>query len=474
MQYRTSRFAGMAIIGVLSALAYGQADFPIGTVTAINVRPNLSGLPDGPFGADIAFPPAGPVLLHELDRMRITVSIVDPNWGTATDNSQDVFYAVNSRFVPFPPSPSPDGPAFSDIPDVPRFLVGRPPPPGTGPVFATIDIQAPKLSGPNQARLNGTIGYDARYIIQFGLVNRDGDIVFENPTQEDPPIVPIFPVDVILNAAAQPGNPPPIADAGSDKTVQSGTTLVLDGSRSFDSSNTGFDPFDGNVIYKDILTYQWEWISGPEVVSPSVTDPTNKPQFAEVTLNTIGTYVFRLSVTDNVNPAPSTDTVTVKVVSIIPQNRLPVAKVIAPTTNVLVGSTITLDGTQSSDPDGDALSFRWVQTDELGGKLSTDLIEQKFQPLSGVNEPVATWQAIAAGTYYFRLIVNDGKASSVSSVSVNVVTTGTAGAVAENPNVANDSAANLSPILPTGACGAGFGMAALAPLAALFIRSRRR
>ena len=74
-----------------------------------------------------------------------------------------------------------------------------------------------------------------------------------------------------------------------------------------------------------------------------------------------------------------------------------------------VGDIVTLSGAASYDPEGGDLEYRWVQTDELGNSLTVADLDRLFQPLSGVFSDEITWQATAAGTYYFRLIVNDGE-----------------------------------------------------------------
>jgi parallel beta-helix repeat protein len=80
-----------------------------------------------------------------------------------------------------------------------------------------------------------------------------------------------------------PVNQPPVADAGSDQTVNEGETVTLDGSGSY-------DPDD------DPLTYRWTapegiTLSDETAVEPSFTAP-------EVTLDT--TFIFSLSINDGV------------------------------------------------------------------------------------------------------------------------------------------------------------------------------
>lgn len=134
-----------------------------------------------------------------------------------------------------------------------------------------------------------------------------------------------------------PPNSPPTADAGDDRTVNSGTTVTLDGTGSTDP--------DG-----DDLTYAWTQTAGPattltgaDTTTPTFTAPTGP-----------ATLTFTLTVTDP-HDATDTDTVTITV------NGTPAADA-GPDQSVRVGDTVTLDGSASSDPDGDDLDFAWTQT----------------------------------------------------------------------------------------------------------------
>ncbi len=91
-------------------------------------------------------------------------------------------------------------------------------------------------------------------------------------------------------------------------------------------------------------------------------------------------------------------------------NALPVANAGAPQT-VLVGSTVTLDGTASSDANNDALSYSWSilarPASSSAGLISTSGAKTTFVPES-------------TGAYTITLTVSDGKAS--SAVATTTVT----------------------------------------------------
>ncbi len=269
------------------------------------------------------------------------------------------------------------------------------------------------------------------------------------------------------------GDPPACADAGADRTVAADTQVVLNGGGSSDGNNVGFDPDDENVFEKDTLTFTWEWISGPVRVDPVqaiATDPT-----ATVTLVVPGDYVYRLIVDDNDNALPSTDSVTITVVQDLPPRNPPRAIIRGPAGPVPIGGIITLTS-ESTDPDGDDLALRWKQTDALGGELPAEDLQDVFQPLSGMTSEVASWQALTAGTYYFRLLVDDGFFESSAQFTVVVIDTVTGGAsviVDDGSGDVTDEQSEFGTAVPA-LCGAGVLPLAAFPLALCLMRRRIR
>lgn len=83
-------------------------------------------------------------------------------------------------------------------------------------------------------------------------------------------------------------------------------------------------------------------------------------------------------------------------------NHAPIAAA-GPDQNVLLGSRITLDGSPSSDADGDFLSYRWSFTAQPSGSTAA---------LSNTDAVQPTFVADAAGTYVISLVVNDGGSNS--------------------------------------------------------------
>jgi len=173
----------------------------------------------------------------------------------------------------------------------------------------------------------------------------------------------------------------PVANAGPDQTVYVTNTVMLDGSKSSD--------VDG-----DLLTFKWSFVSIPEGSSATLSDATAvNPTFVA---DRFGTYIVQLIVNDGkVDSAPDT-------VSISTENSPPVANA-GPDQTVYVTNTVTLDGSKSSDVDGNLLTFKWSLVSIPEGSNAT------LSDLTAVNP---TFVADRFGTYVVQLIVNDGKVDS--------------------------------------------------------------
>ena len=179
-------------------------------------------------------------------------------------------------------------------------------------------------------------------------------------------------------------NTPPVASAGRDRTVTSGTTVRLDGSGSTDA--------DGNA-----LTYRWALIARPSGSSATIASPTSVvPSF---TADVAGVYVAQLFVRDGqVESAPSTVTITTA-------NSAPVANA-GPAQGISAGETVQLDGSGSTDADGNRLQFSWALLSKPAGSAAI---------LSDTSAPNPVFVADKAGDYVAQLIVNDGHFYSAAS-----------------------------------------------------------
>ena len=180
--------------------------------------------------------------------------------------------------------------------------------------------------------------------------------------------------------AIPPSNAAPVSDAGPDQSVFVGETVSLDGSGSTDA--------DG-----DPLTFYWQLISVPTSSVASLSDPTAvMPTFVA---DAPGSYEVNLVVNDGTtDAAPDT-------VIITTENSRPVADA-GPDQPALVGDTVTLDGSGSTDVDGDPLTYSW----------SLDAPAGSGAKLSDPTEVMPTLTVDLVGAYVGELVVNDGTAMS--------------------------------------------------------------
>ncbi len=137
-------------------------------------------------------------------------------------------------------------------------------------------------------------------------------------------------------------NDPPMANAGLDQTVQVGDTVFLDGSGSSDTDD-GIDK------------YHWAQIGAPKVILLN----SNTPALSFIAPSFTGTskeLVFQLTVTDRANQT-STDEVTITVEN----NANPPMAHAGKDRSVKETTMVMLNGSASSDLDGDIVSYHWAQ-----------------------------------------------------------------------------------------------------------------
>jgi hypothetical protein len=232
---------------------------------------------------------------------------------------------------------------------------------------------AAMLSDPSAVAPTFTVDLPGTYVAQ--LIVNDGSVDG----------VPATVTISTLNSA-------PVAHAGPGQSVYVGDTVTLDGGASSD--------VDG-----DALSFFWSLSAVPVSSAAMLSDPSAvAPTF---TVDLPGTYVAQLIVNDaTVDGAPATVTVST-------QGSAPVADA-GVDQSAFVGDTLALDGSGSSDADGDPLTYAWSLLSVPAGSLAVLSNTHLVDPALIVDMP---------GTYVVQLIVNDGIVNSAPSTVLFAVTT---------------------------------------------------
>jgi hypothetical protein len=184
----------------------------------------------------------------------------------------------------------------------------------------------------------------------------------------------------------------PVADAGTALTVSSNALVTLNG--------LGSEDLNAPAL---ALSFAWSQIAGPPVTLDAfdVATPTFRAPVVPLG-GTVG-LTFQLVVTNSATLS-SVATVTVTVGPPV----APTANAGAPVT-VPVGATVTLDGTQSFDPSGLPLTYRWTQ---IGGPPVLLLGATTAAPFFTAPPQLAGTVPIAT----FMLLVDNGLLPSLPAI----------------------------------------------------------
>ncbi len=225
--------------------------------------------------------------------------------------------------------------------------------------------------------------------VKASALDGNGNVLFEGKVEN----VTVHAGEITDVAAIimWPPNDPPVAYAGEPREVKINCAVQLDGRGSYDPNG-------------DDLTYQWSFASRPDGSNAEISASDETGATANFTPDVLGTYVVNLVVNDGrVDSAGHSVIITAS-----NTNAPPVANA-GPDQSVCTGATVTLDGSLSYDPDGDALTYEWsMSSSPLGSSAA-------------LSNPLAvkpTFVPDLEGTYTFNLTVKDGSGGSMSTVNV--------------------------------------------------------
>lgn len=311
------------------------------------------------------------------------VTVKDNDGATATD---DVTVTVKAASTNKAPTANAGGNVSITLPATTAQLSGSDSKDPDGDIASYAWSQ---VSGPVTALLSSTSAVNP----SANKLTEAGTYVFKLTVTDNDGATATDQVTVTVKSAS--ANKAPVANTGSNVTITlPATTAQLSGSGSTDSDGT-------------ITSYSWTQVSGPITALLSSTSAVNP---SANKLSEAGTYVFKLTVTDN-DGATGSDQVTVTVKAATNNNKSPVANAGSNLTITLPATTAQLSGSASNDPDGTIASYVWTQ---VSGPITALLSSS-----SAVN-PSAN-KLSEAGTYVFRLTVTDNDGATANDqVTVTV------------------------------------------------------
>src|SRR5208337_240742 len=133
-------------------------------------------------------------------------------------------------------------------------------------------------------------------------------------------------------------NTPPVAKIAASSNAVVGQPLTLDGTGSTDA--------DG-----DTLTFQWSLTSAPAGSTAAIVNPTLP--MASFTPDVFGNFGVQLKVTDSAGYSSTAQTT-------LASNTTPVANAGPAQSFTTVPTLIHLDGSASTDIDGDTITYQWA------------------------------------------------------------------------------------------------------------------
>jgi hypothetical protein len=397
-------------------LADAGADKDVDENTATSLDGSASSDPDGSIASYSWEQIGGPDVLNISGADSDTVSFTTPDVSSDTEVVFQLTVTDN------------EGLSSTDTVTVTVLFVPQPPIANAGTDQTVEPATNVQLDGSNSSDPDGSITTyawtqtDGPMVILTGAdtdsasftsptVAAETDLIFELEVTDDDALTDTDSVTITV----LPPNVDPVANAGPDQTVDEGDTVQLDGSASSDS--------DGSITQ-----YQWTQLSGPTVTLINA-DQVNASFIADSVAPTGASVTLQLEVTDD-RSGTSTDTVTVDIGNV---NEAPIAYAGVNQSIDYNEFGATLDGTGSSDPDGNNadLTYSWTS-------LSPDLF---IGDPSSPTPTVFPFPFGAGGTALVQLVVTDseGTASAADIVQLRLHgNTGFGGGVTINGTVTYD------------------------------------
>lgn len=187
----------------------------------------------------------------------------------------------------------------------------------------------------------------------------------------------------------------PVADAGNDQYAATGVPITLDGSGSYDR--------DGRLI-----TFAWTLAAAPSGSAATLADPTApNPAF---TPDRPGEYRFRLTIPYACRKSRH-DWVTLTVLA---AGHAPPNPIVGRDQQAVVGVPVTVDGSESSDPEGAPLTFLWSFERKPRHSRLTDAA------ILARDTAIPSFTPDVAGRYLLTLRVSDGALTEEADVEVTV------------------------------------------------------
>ncbi len=194
----------------------------------------------------------------------------------------------------------------------------------------------------------------------------------------------------------------PVAYAGADQSLSLGVTAELSGDQIDEENGLGPSGYpEGCAQDKFVPAYAWSFESVPTasiVDEVALTDNNGATAVATSFVPDVaGTYVLALVVSDDLESSEPD----IVIIDVAPGDARPIADA-GPDHDTSVNTRVTLDGSGSSDPEGEEIEFDWALSS------SPDCSELESDDL--YNQGTATPSLICdcEGVFVVSLVVSDG------------------------------------------------------------------